>query len=70
MNASTEATYLELAKKEGFQPDSINLKDGSKAFWMGPKSAQKILVYFHGGGYVLPCSPGHARWLFEVTQAL
>ncbi|KAK4982194.1 hypothetical protein LTR50_007811 [Elasticomyces elasticus] len=70
MFPGTEENYLELARKEAFQPDSIVLPDGCKAHWLGPKNGEVILVYFHGGGYVLPCTPGHIKWLFDLTQSL
>lgn len=70
LNPTTESVYLDLAKKENFQPDSLVLSDGIKAHWLGPRTADKILIYFHGGGFVLTCSPGHAQWAFDVTQTL
>lgn len=48
MNPDTETNYLNLARTRGFQPDTLVLSDGCKAFWMGAKSAEKIVVYFHG----------------------
>ena len=48
MNPSTESTYLEFAKKQNFQPDTTVLGSGLKLHWLGPKSAEKILLYFHG----------------------
>ena len=48
MNPSTEANYLEFAKKENFQPDTTVLGSGLKLHWLGPKSAEKIILYFHG----------------------
>ncbi|KAF7185054.1 Esterase [Pseudocercospora fuligena] len=72
MNAaqSTDQTYLDIAKKAKFQPDTDVLDSGLKVHWLGPKSAEKIILYFHGGGYVLSCSPGHITWLYELQQDL
>lgn len=28
------------------------------------------MLYFHGGGYVMPASPAHLEWLYSVVQAL
>ncbi|KAL2357321.1 Alpha/Beta hydrolase protein [Cryomyces antarcticus] len=70
MNPSTDENYLELAKNKGFQPDSVVLSDGSKGHWLGNKGAEKVIVYFHGGGYVLPASPGHVTWAYELNQSL
>ncbi|KAK3686902.1 hypothetical protein LTR37_019344 [Vermiconidia calcicola] len=70
MNPQTESNYLDFTKKQGFQPDTDVLGSGLKVYWLGPKSAEKILLYFHGGGYVLSCSPGHFQWLFDLQNEL
>ncbi|KAF2633067.1 alpha/beta-hydrolase [Macroventuria anomochaeta] len=51
-------------------PDSITLPSGTQAHWLGSKDAQKVLIYFHGGGYVLPCTSGHLLWLDDLCQNL
>ena len=48
MDPGTEATYLEFAKKQGFQPETTVLGSGLKLHWLGPKSAEKVLIYLHG----------------------
>lgn len=70
MSPTTEATYLEFAKKEGFQPDTDVLESGMKVHWLGNKSADKVLVFFHGGGYGLPATPGHLQWYFDLSKEL
>lgn len=70
INPSTESGYLDLAKKRGFQPDTDILSSGLKCFWLGSKNAEKIILYFHGGGYVLSASPGHFDWLFDLQDEL
>lgn len=70
MNSTTEAEYLSLAKKQNFQPDTDVLGSGLKVHWIGKKTASKILLYFHGGGYVLCASAGHMQWLFELQQEM
>ncbi|KXT03923.1 hypothetical protein AC578_9250 [Pseudocercospora eumusae] len=68
---STDQTYLDIAKKAKFQPDTDILTDsGLKMHWIGPKSADKIILYFHGGGYVMPCNPGQITWIYELQQHL
>lgn len=54
IGVTTEAAYLAFAKEEGFKAETVELSD-SKAFWIGEKSKEKVLVYLHGGGYVMPC---------------
>jgi len=70
INGTTESVYLDFAKKERFQPDSTVLDSGLKLHWLGTKTAEKILLYFHGGGYVLASSPGHFQWLFDLQNDL
>ena len=48
MNPRTEDTYLQFTKKQGFQPDTDVLPSGLKLHWLGKKSAEKVLLYFHG----------------------
>lgn len=48
INATTENNYLEFAKAEKFQPDTLVLPSGCKAHWIGNSKAEKIIVYFHG----------------------
>ena len=47
--ASTEANYLEFAAKEKFQPETTVLNSGLRLHWLGPKAAEKNIIYFHGG---------------------
>ncbi|KAK4506872.1 hypothetical protein PRZ48_000605 [Zasmidium cellare] len=67
---STEAIYLEFAKKQGFQPDTDVLDSGMKVHWLGNKSAEKVLVFFHGGGYALPATEFHLVWYFNLSKDL
>lgn len=67
---NTEATYLEFAKKQGFQPDTDVLESGTKVHWLGSKTADKVLVFFHGGGYALPASEFHLKWYFNLSKDL
>ena len=67
-NPTTDSIYLDFAKKEGFQPDTDVLSSGLKLHWLGGKAADKVLLYFHGGGYAMSVSPGHMKVLFEVQN--
>lgn len=67
----TETVYLNFAKGKGFQPDTAVLpKSGGKVHWIGNKSADKVFLYFHGGGYVNAASPAHLEWLYELQADL
>ncbi|USP82048.1 uncharacterized protein yc1106_09322 [Curvularia clavata] len=68
--ASTTANYIQYAKEHKFVPNSITLPNGTQAHWLGTSDAAKTLVYFHGGGYVLPCGPRHILWLDDMQKSL
>ncbi|KAL6704309.1 hypothetical protein ACN47E_008373 [Coniothyrium glycines] len=70
MNGTTNPVYRKYAHDNNFPPDSITLPSGVQAHWFGSRSAKKVLVYFHGGGYVLPCGPGHMLWLDDLQKSL
>ncbi|USW48641.1 Putative alpha/beta hydrolase-3, lipase, GDXG serine active [Septoria linicola] len=48
---TTEETYLDFAKKPNFRPDTDVLPAGLKLHRLGPKTAEKTVLYFHEGGY-------------------
>ncbi|KAF2734486.1 alpha/beta-hydrolase [Polyplosphaeria fusca] len=66
----TTTAYLNYAKQHGFVPESITLPSGTKAHWIGNKNAQKVILYFHGGGYVVSLVPAHFDYLAEIKDAL
>ncbi|KAF2858433.1 alpha/beta-hydrolase [Piedraia hortae CBS 480.64] len=71
VNPPTEKIYLEFCEKQGFQPDTeVISSTGTKLHWLGPKSAAKTILYFHGGGYARGCSMAHWTWLFELQNLL
>ena len=51
-------------------PSTITLPSGTEAHWLGSKDAPKILVYLHGGGFVLPCMSGLILWLDDLQKSL
>lgn len=70
LNGTTTPNYLKYAKDHNFPPETITLPLGEQAHWFGSKTATKVLVYFHGGGYVLPCGAGHMAWLDDLRKAM
>ena len=69
VNLPISNQYHAFAESKEFKPEETTLQDGSKAYWLGSSKAQKVLVWFHGGGYNLPIDPGHFPFLFSVHQA-
>lgn len=70
MNEPTSTVYHNFAKENNFTPESITLPSGTQAHWFGPSSNKKLIVYFHGGGYVMPCGPGHQLWLNDLRKSM
>ncbi|KAF2154848.1 alpha/beta-hydrolase [Myriangium duriaei CBS 260.36] len=66
----SEGRYLEFCRKKGFQPDTVVLDHGAKAHWLGGRDAERIIVWFHGGGFALPLTAGHLTWLHRWSQSL
>lgn len=50
MKSTTEA-YYNYAKLKSFEPESIDLPNGTQAHWVGDKDAAITLVYFHGSSF-------------------
>ncbi|KAF5846461.1 hypothetical protein GGP41_003855 [Bipolaris sorokiniana] len=67
---STTTNYVKYTEQQKLAPDSITLPSGTQAHWLGKSNASKVLVYFHGGGYVLPAGPGHILWLDDFQKSL
>ena len=67
---STEITYQKYAQDNNFPPDTSILPSGLKVHWIGNRSANKVFLYFHGGGYVNAISPAHLEWLQELQADL
>lgn len=66
----TETVYLKFAKDRSIEPDTTVLESGLKLHWIGDKAADKVVLYFHGGGYVNAASPQHLEWLLELQTEL
>jgi hypothetical protein len=44
----TDVVYAQLCKRHGLTPNSEVLEDGTQAHWIGPSSAEKVIINFHG----------------------
>ncbi|QDS77322.1 hypothetical protein FKW77_004794 [Venturia effusa] len=73
VNKSTTEAYYNYARMNTFEPESIDLPNGVQAHWLGDKGAATTLVYFHGGGYVVPASEPYYEYVHslitEMSQA-
>ncbi|KFY05555.1 hypothetical protein V492_08452, partial [Pseudogymnoascus sp. VKM F-4246] len=62
----TDEIYAAYCKSHKLTPDSEILQDGTRAHWMGPRNAKKIILYLHGGGYVIPAEPYSFAYLHTL----
>lgn len=62
--------YRKFASTKAFTPVIDTLNSGLQCCWLGDKTAHKILLFFHGGGFFLGASPGHFSWLYELQTDL
>ncbi|KAJ5115849.1 alpha/beta-hydrolase [Penicillium angulare] len=64
---SSIETYRAWTIASGNEPDIDVLEDGeTRLFWLGQRKGVKALLFLHGGGYVMPLSPGHLDWMAYV----
>lgn len=49
----TNEVYDDFAKKRGLEPDTVKLEHGGLGHWVGDKTAEDVVVYFHGKEFVL-----------------
>lgn len=68
IGADLDVAYPAFAKERGFIPKDVTLPDGTKAYWLGDPSAEKVIIWFHGGGYNLPPGPGHLIFVDSLTS--
>lgn len=66
---TVEESYTALAKQKGFAPESVTCADGTKAFWIGSTKAEKVVIWYHGGGYCVPPDPGHLSFFHSVVES-
>ncbi|CAI6341176.1 unnamed protein product [Periconia digitata] len=70
MNGTSTPAYLKYAQENGFRPESVTLPGGAQAHWLGNKDAKKVILWYHGGGYVMPMLPGHFQYLTHLKDEL
>lgn len=64
------STYEGWCKKRDIKPDVVDIPNtNAKGFWIGSKdSAKYVLLWFHGGGFVMPGFPPHLDLLWRLMQ--
>ncbi|KAB8263702.1 alpha/beta-hydrolase [Aspergillus pseudonomiae] len=42
--------------------------NSTRLLWVGPRGGKKVLLFFHGGGYVMPLSKAHLDWVEHIRE--
>ncbi|KAF9886333.1 hypothetical protein FE257_011592 [Aspergillus nanangensis] len=70
LSPTTNAAYEAFMKQKGLQPESVSLNHGATGHWIGNKTAKKVLIYYHGGGFALGGSDGHFTFYSDLITQL
>ena len=70
MNPTFLTAYQAYCKQKSLETVVVDLPEGAKGFWLGNPKAKEVLVYIHGGGFVMPGSPFHLMLYQTVLDTL
>ncbi|KAJ5375013.1 Alpha/beta hydrolase fold-3 [Penicillium concentricum] len=62
-----QKSYEAHMKQQNAPPNVLVLPEGTTAFWLGNPVAEKLIIYFPGGGYCVPALPGHFSYLEALS---
>ncbi|KFY73143.1 hypothetical protein V499_06787 [Pseudogymnoascus sp. VKM F-103] len=65
---STSKTCEGFASRHRIANSTIRLPCGTTAQWLGPRNALKVVVLFHGGGYMSPALSEHVSLAFGMSD--
>ncbi|KAI9457998.1 Alpha/Beta hydrolase protein [Lactarius psammicola] len=70
LGQTTAQTYEAWARRttNGAEPHTIELTEGAKLHWIGPRKVDRVVLYFPGGGYVLPAREEHFDMLLTLRR--
>lgn len=65
---STSEAYETWLRRRNLSPQTQPLESaGGKLLWIGNReTASKVVLFFHGGGYVAPALEGHFEWCWNA----
>ncbi|PWY70509.1 esterase [Aspergillus heteromorphus CBS 117.55] len=67
---SPHKNFIARAKRKGTLPKTVELPDGTTAFWLGNPNAERLIVYYPGGAYCFPALNGHIEYVNSLTMGL
>jgi acetyl esterase/lipase len=70
MTISTDKAYRRVAKSRNWTAHTIGLEHDAKGHWLGHSDAKYVMIYFHGGGYVVSATSAHIKYQFELQKAI
>ncbi|KAF2646016.1 alpha/beta hydrolase fold protein-like protein [Massarina eburnea CBS 473.64] len=76
INGTSTPVYLKYCEDHGLTPQSVTIGENSnggggvEAHWLGDPEAEKVILWFHGGGYVMPLTPAHFIYLSSIAESL
>ncbi|KGO78390.1 Alpha/beta hydrolase fold-3 [Penicillium italicum] len=65
--ASAQKNYEAHMRQQKASPNILVLPEGTTTFWLGNPAAEKLIIYFPGGGYSLPALPNHFTHLEALS---
>jgi len=65
---TTAQVYAKWARKSGAEVLTDELPEGARLHWIGPRREDRVILYFHGGGYVFPVTKGHLDMLESLQE--
>ncbi|KAH9474982.1 Esterase [Psilocybe cubensis] len=67
ITGTTKGVYADFMKAKG-RPEVIQeLGDDARLFWFGPRKADRVLLFFHGGAFLFPALSS-TPWLWDHAQ--
>ncbi|THU98688.1 alpha/beta-hydrolase [Dendrothele bispora CBS 962.96] len=64
------ATFRQWSKQMQLEPRAEDIGSDARLFWLGPKSADKVVLYIPGGGFMSPIADFMITFFNRVRQAL
>ncbi|KAJ5752671.1 hypothetical protein N7520_009588 [Penicillium odoratum] len=70
IDLSTPEAYETAMKKSGLDTEQVSLPHNANGYWIGSKTAKKVLIYYHGGGFAIAAWPTHVQFCIDLVKAL
>lgn len=64
----SDKAYEAACKDRSVKPQREILEDGTHAYWIGDPKAEKLIINFHGGGYVMPPCKEMVEFMFQIIS--